>query len=119
MQQGNKGIPRSASVDSETERMVFRETKVIRNSFIYEGKRAGRCSVPGVRRNYIESGLQLCFEQRRSCIHRKTQIFRRRHLYLWHSNINAQAWGLLLSSGFQELFRGAEASSSAFLSLLL
>src|SRR4051812_30879343 len=110
MQPGNMGIPCSPNIDSETERMVFRETKVIRNSFIHEGERAGRSSVPSVRRNYIESGLQLCFEQRRSYIHRMTQIFRRRHLYLRHSNINAQACGLL-SSGFQELFRGAEASS--------
>ena len=109
------GIPRSDDVDSETEGMVLRETEVVRSSFIHEGERAGRSSVPGIRRNYIESGLQLCFEQRRSCIHRMTQSFRRRHLYRRHTNINDQACGPL-SSGFQELSRGAEASSP-FLSL--
>ena len=50
-------IPLSASIDAEPERMVFRETEVIRTSFIHEGERAGRDSVPGVRRNQIKSDL--------------------------------------------------------------
>src|SRR6266404_8533 len=58
------GIPISANFDSKTQRMVFRETKVIRSSFIHEGERAGRAGVPCIRRNDIESGLQLCFERR-------------------------------------------------------
>jgi hypothetical protein len=56
------GIPLCACVDAESKGMVFRETKIIRSSFIYEGERAGRSSVLGIRRNYVESGLQLCFE---------------------------------------------------------
>src|SRR5215510_5059129 len=48
------GIPLCASIDAEPERMVFRETKVIRTPFIYEGERAGRDSVPGIRRNQIK-----------------------------------------------------------------
>ena len=56
------GIPLSANVDSETERVVFGKAKVIRSSFIYEDKSARRSSVPSIRRNYVESGLQLCFD---------------------------------------------------------
>ena len=59
VQQGDMGIPLSANVDSETERVVFGKAKVIRSSFIYEGERAGRSSVPGIRRNYVERGSQL------------------------------------------------------------
>src|ERR1700693_4432632 len=62
MQKGDMGIPRCASIDSPTERMVFRNTEVIRSSFIHEDEGTGGNSVPGIRRNHIESGLQLCFE---------------------------------------------------------
>src|SRR5258708_30907174 len=64
MHKGDMGIPRCASIDSQTERMIFRDTKVIRTSFIHEGEGAGRSSVPGMRWNHIESGLQLCFGRR-------------------------------------------------------
>jgi hypothetical protein len=56
------GIPLSANVESETKRVVPRKAKVIRGSFIYEGESTGRSSVPGIRRNHVESRLQLCFE---------------------------------------------------------
>src|SRR5271165_4292297 len=65
MQKGDMGIPRCASIDSQTERMVFRNTEVIRSSFIHEDEGTGGNSVPSIRRNHIESGLQLCFEWRR------------------------------------------------------
>src|SRR6476620_11269242 len=63
MQQGDMGIPLRANFDSETERMVFRDAKVVRSAFIHESEGAGRESVPGIRRNHIECGLQLCFER--------------------------------------------------------
>jgi hypothetical protein len=56
------GIPLSANVGSETERMIFGKAKVIRSSFIDEEESARRGSVPGVRRNYVESELQLWFD---------------------------------------------------------
>jgi hypothetical protein len=56
-------IPLSAYVESEAEGLVLGKTEVIRGSFIHEGERAGSNSVPGVRRNHIESGLQLCFKR--------------------------------------------------------
>src|SRR5882672_11139681 len=42
--------------------MVFRESQVIRASFIDEREPAGRRSVPGVRRNHVESRLEVCLE---------------------------------------------------------
>src|SRR6266487_6102499 len=62
MQQGNMGIPLCTCVDSESKGVVFRQTKVIRGSIINECEPTGRKSVPGICRNHIESGLQLCFE---------------------------------------------------------
>jgi hypothetical protein len=56
------GIPLSANVDSETETVVFGKAKVLRSSFIDEEESARRSSVPGIRRNYVESGLQLWFD---------------------------------------------------------
>src|SRR6185503_2972006 len=53
-------IPLCASIDAEPERMVFRETTVIGAPFIHEGERAGRDSVPGMRRNQIKSDLYFC-----------------------------------------------------------
>jgi hypothetical protein len=51
-------VPRCAGLDPEPKRVILREAEVIRASFVYEGKRAGRGRVPGVRRNHIERGLQ-------------------------------------------------------------
>src|SRR5262249_24270061 len=48
-----------AGNDAVAERMVFREAKVIRTSFIQEDECAGRDSVPGMRRNQIKSGLEV------------------------------------------------------------
>src|SRR5580658_10454583 len=59
MQKPDMGVPRYADVDAETQGMIFRKTKVVRSSFIHEGEAAGRICVPGIRRNYIQSGLQL------------------------------------------------------------
>jgi len=51
------GIPASASVNTEPERMVFWQTEVICSSIIHERQRSRGKSVPGVRRNHIEGGL--------------------------------------------------------------
>ena len=59
MQKEKMRIPRCACGNAESERMVFRQTEIIRMSFIYKSERAGRISVPGVRRNYLQSRLQL------------------------------------------------------------
>src|ERR1700722_7125811 len=59
MQQRNMRIPRCARGNAESERMVFRQAEIIRMSFIYKSERARRTSVPGVRRNHIESGSQV------------------------------------------------------------
>ncbi len=53
----------SCSVTSIPVPTNFRKTKVIRKSFIHERMRAAWNSVPGVRRNHIESSLQLYFER--------------------------------------------------------
>src|SRR5579864_6355968 len=52
-------IPRCARGDAESERMVFRQTEIIRMSFIYKSERARRISVPSVRRYYVQSRSQL------------------------------------------------------------
>src|SRR6266404_7948777 len=57
-------VPLCANVDAETQGMIFRKTKVFCSSFIHEGEAAGRSRVPSIRRNHIESGLQLCQESR-------------------------------------------------------
>jgi hypothetical protein len=57
MQKLNVRIPFCPSVDAVPERMVFRETKVIRTPFIQEDEPAGCIAVPGERRNQIKSGL--------------------------------------------------------------
>src|ERR1700730_5929819 len=62
MQKGNMRIPRCARGNAESERMVFRQTEIVRMSFIYKSERARRISVPGVRRNHVEGGSQLCLE---------------------------------------------------------
>src|SRR5580692_7713729 len=62
MQEGNMGIPSCTCVDAESKGMVFRQAQVIGGSRIHEGEPTGRKSVPGICRNHIESGLQLCFE---------------------------------------------------------
>src|SRR5580704_10471645 len=59
MQKGNMRIPGCARGNAESERMVFRQTEIIRLSFIYKSERARRISVPGVRRYYIQSRSQL------------------------------------------------------------
>src|SRR2546428_5015509 len=59
MQKSDMGIPLSGNTDAEPERMVFREAKVIRTSFVQKGEQTGWVSVPRVRRNQIEGGLQL------------------------------------------------------------
>src|ERR1700751_3590234 len=57
------GIPRCTVVDAESEGIVFRQTEVVRRTFIHEGECTGGNSVPGMRRNHVERGLQLCFER--------------------------------------------------------
>src|SRR6476660_3145897 len=64
MQQRNMGVPRCANVDAETKGMIFRKAEVIRGSFIQKSEPAGRSRVPGIRRNHIQSGLQLRRESR-------------------------------------------------------
>src|SRR6266496_647302 len=59
MQKSDMGIPLSGNTDAEPERMVFREAKVIRTSFVQKGELTGCVGVPRVRRNQIERGLQL------------------------------------------------------------
>src|SRR6266853_994994 len=59
MQKSDMGIPLSGNTDAQPERMVFREAKVIRTSFVQKGEHTGWVSVPRVRRNQIESGLHL------------------------------------------------------------
>src|ERR1700675_1442458 len=56
-------VPRRAGLDPEPKRVIFREAEVIRVSFVYEGERAGRSRIPGVRRNDIECGLQPCLKR--------------------------------------------------------
>src|ERR1700686_1616669 len=51
-------VPRCAGLDPEPKRVILREAEIIRASFVYEGERAGRSRVPGVRRDHIERGLQ-------------------------------------------------------------
>src|SRR4029077_5258164 len=62
MQKGDIGIPFCTCICAKAEGMVFREPEVIRSSFIHESERAGRKSVPGVRWNNVQSGLQLCLD---------------------------------------------------------
>src|SRR5258705_6214399 len=53
MHEGKMGVPLCANVDAETQRMIFRKTKVVRSSFVHEGEPAGRRGVPGMRGNHI------------------------------------------------------------------
>src|SRR5580704_11440470 len=59
MQKENMRIPCCARGNTESERMVFRQTEIIRMSFIYKSERARWISVPGVRRYYFQSRPQL------------------------------------------------------------
>src|SRR5258708_1432096 len=59
MQKGDMGIPLCAHVHPKSDRMVFRQTKVIGLSLIHERESARRIGVPGVRRNHVEGGSQL------------------------------------------------------------
>jgi len=54
------GIPLCASIDAVPDRMVFRETKVIRTSFIQEAEPTGWITAPRERRNQIKSSLYFC-----------------------------------------------------------
>ena len=58
MQQGDMGIPGCARVDSRSEGVICGEAQKIRGPLVDEEQSAGRRRVPGVRRNYIERGLQ-------------------------------------------------------------
>src|SRR5260370_15974708 len=60
MQQPDMGVPSSANADAETQGMIFWKTKVVRRASIHEGETAGRRRVPGMCRDHIQSGLQLC-----------------------------------------------------------
>src|SRR6266851_7523911 len=60
MEQLEMRVPGYAGLDAEPERMVARETKIIRIPVIDERESAGRHRVPGKRGNRIESGSQLC-----------------------------------------------------------
>jgi hypothetical protein len=90
------GIPLSADVESETERVVFGKTKVICTSFIYEDESAGRSSVPGIRRNDVESGLQLCFEL--GCRNTKSEHFVSPSLDIYTPMLERHAIGVKGSS---------------------
>src|SRR5690349_7090648 len=59
MQQGDMGVPRGAGVDAQAQRMVTRETEVIRAASIDEREPARGVRVPGVGRDLVERGLQL------------------------------------------------------------
>src|SRR6476661_6671228 len=67
MQECEMGIPRGAGFDTESHRMVARETEVIRATRIDEGEPAGRTRIPGVGRNLVEGGLQLRLERSDGC----------------------------------------------------
>src|SRR5258706_15068101 len=54
------GIPLCASIDAVPDRMVFRQTKVIRTSFIQEGEPTGWITAPRERRNQIKCSLYFC-----------------------------------------------------------
>src|SRR6266851_3016492 len=70
------GVPRGACVDTESKKMVLRESEVICTSFIDERQRAGWRSVPGVRRNDTEGGLQLRLERDVHCFVLANFVFR-------------------------------------------
>jgi hypothetical protein len=59
MQKGDIGIPASASINTEPERMIFGKAKVVRTAFVQEGQSPGGESIPSMRWDQIESGLQL------------------------------------------------------------
>src|ERR1043166_8763064 len=59
MQQGDMGVPRGAGVDAQAQRMVTRETEVIRAASIDEREAARGIRVPGVGRDLGERGLEL------------------------------------------------------------
>src|ERR1700730_7525667 len=63
MQQGDMGIPASASVHAEPKRVIFGKAKVVRTSFVQEGQNPGGESIPSVCWDHIESGSQLRFKQ--------------------------------------------------------
>jgi hypothetical protein len=52
MHEGKMGVPLCANVDAETQRVIFRKTKVVRSSFVHKGEPAGRRRVPGKRGNH-------------------------------------------------------------------
>jgi hypothetical protein len=58
MVSGFQGSLESIRHDYDTLRFR-RQTQVLRTSFVHEGERAGRSSVPCVSRNDVERGLQL------------------------------------------------------------
>src|SRR5258708_1588514 len=60
MQKWNMRVPCRTGVDAESERMILRQPEVVRTSFVDERERARRSRVPGVRRNDVQRGLQLC-----------------------------------------------------------
>jgi hypothetical protein len=53
MEKRNVGIPRSAAFQAEPERVIFRETQIVRTPSIHESETTGGSSAPGVRRNQI------------------------------------------------------------------
>src|SRR5690242_16815628 len=59
MQQRDMGVPRSPGVDPQAQRMVGRETEVVRAAGIDEREPAAGIRVPGVGRDLVERGLQL------------------------------------------------------------
>src|SRR5258705_12048991 len=63
MEQLEMGVPGDARLHAEAQRMVARETQVVRIPVIDERERSRRQRVPGERRNRIEGGLQLCRER--------------------------------------------------------
>src|SRR5437773_6389867 len=53
------GVPGSVRLGTESQRMVARQTEVVRAACIDEREPAGRIRVPGVGRDLVERGLQV------------------------------------------------------------
>src|SRR6185295_6811087 len=63
MEKGDMGVPCWGGVRSVPKRMIAREPTVVRSSLVDEDKPARSRRVPRVRRNHVQRGLQLSFEQ--------------------------------------------------------
>ena len=86
MQQSEVRVPCCARVNSEPKRMIRRQTEVVRTSFIYEPECAGWRCVPGVRRNHIESGLQLCLKRVIHALHPRPFSLECQSTFWWRND---------------------------------